>query len=62
MKTSTLSMTLPLVLLSAVASLVGIPSCAVAAAASKSTPADSMLETIAEQSKFVRTGHYDEVQ
>jgi hypothetical protein len=62
MKTSTLPMTFLFVLLSAVASLVVIPSRAVAAAASKSTPADSMLETSAEQSKFVRTGHYDEVQ
>src|SRR5580704_13692386 len=62
MKTPTLSMTLPWLLLSAVASLAGTSSCALAAAASKRTPADPVLETIAEQSKFVRTGHYDEVQ
>src|ERR1700728_2806213 len=61
MKTSMLSMTLAWVLLSAVAGLPSTPPCA-AAAASKSAPADSALETLAEQSKFVRTGHYDEVQ
>src|ERR1700743_1067950 len=62
MKTSTLSMTLAWLLLSAVAWLARPSSCAAAAAASKSAPPDSVLETIAQQSKFVRTGHYDEVQ
>ncbi len=55
-------MTLPRVLLSAVAWLASTPPCAAAAAASKSAPPHTVLETIAEQSKFVRTGHYDEVQ
>lgn len=31
-------------------------------AATPSPPPDTTLETVAEQSKFVRTGHYDEVQ
>jgi hypothetical protein len=56
MKTPTLSTLALVTLLSSVAWLAA----ATARAATTSTP-DTALETVAEQSKFVRTGRYDEV-